>query len=451
MWVVHRKKQRSQVEKKMGTPIDYRPSSIVKAGRRAGGDERKADSTRSQEVSKQKKASAENPKAPKSKKKRQTRRALGANVPSRVVQAHQTPLRCLLSERNEWPGRSDPKKIRAEEIPQASRKRKRKTAATTSTRRPQVDVSPPSPDLHRSADDPPPPPKNHSSPLLSPPEIQIQVKIKTPTSPPPVPTSLELCPHPRVDLHFRGREREGEGRGGEGKKGGKEKELTLRPPAPKPQHAPGVLLLPTEAAPTCEVASFPLPSLLRLETVVEGGGGAAFETSAKTASTRPRAFCLPDQHHPSPRLAWFTESPPPAHANAAHDIAKFARGVVRRLLPPPPETELEPESEPEKSPGIDFVFPGARAMVACTELSYTEGDEAEIDWASSSWMVFLELVKTCKTPPAHDPGTMQDSPRQTRDALIWAALGFGVVVVDTIQTRVTGPFRVRCCLAVAPG
>jgi hypothetical protein len=149
------KETRNQVEKKMGTPIDYRPSSIVKAGRRAGGDERKADSTRSQEVSKQKKASAENPKAPKSKKKRQRRRALGASVPSHVVQAHHTPLRCLLSERNEWPGRSDPKKIRAEEIPQTARKRKRKTAATASTRRPQVDVSPPSPDLHRSADDPP--------------------------------------------------------------------------------------------------------------------------------------------------------------------------------------------------------------------------------------------------------------------------------------------------------
>jgi hypothetical protein len=63
------KETRNQVENEMGTPIDYRPSSIVKAGGRAGGDERKADSTRSQEISKQKKASAENPKAPKSKEK----------------------------------------------------------------------------------------------------------------------------------------------------------------------------------------------------------------------------------------------------------------------------------------------------------------------------------------------------------------------------------------------
>ncbi|KAJ7832666.1 hypothetical protein B0H14DRAFT_3142834 [Mycena olivaceomarginata] len=452
------KETRNQVEKKMGTPIDYRPSSIVKAGRRAGEDERKADSTRSQEISKQKKASAENPKAPKSKKKRQRRRALGAGAQEKKTEDG------------------------GDSVDETSAGR----CVTTP------------PDLHRSADDPLPPPKNHSSPLLSPPEIQIQVKIWAPTSPSPVPTMRERWKE-------RGR--------GKGKKGGKEKELTLRPPAPKPQHASGILLLPTGAVPTYEVAPFPLPSLLRFESVVEGGGGPAFETSAETTSTRPRAFYLPDQHHPlpSPSLAWckssslplphspshvppsmreralpstrtslppaprhrVTESPPPAHADTAHDIAKFARGVVRRL-PPPPETELEPESEHEKSPGIDFVFPGARAMVACTELSYAEGDEAEVwtgrrhrGWSSSSSLElgrrviaifssaspkqvsYITLVSTHKRPRDY-LGLTKTEPRCS----YLGRAGFvGVVVVNetAIQTRVTGPFRVRCCLAVAPG
>jgi hypothetical protein len=33
------------------------------------------------------------------------------------------------------------------------------------------------------------------------------------------------------------------------------------------------------------------------------------------------------------------------------------------------------ETEPEKSPSMDFFFPGARAMVTSTELSYAEAAE----------------------------------------------------------------------------
>jgi hypothetical protein len=138
----------------------------------------------------------------------------------------------------------------------------------------------------------------------------------------------------------------------EGKKGGKEKELTLRPPAPKPQHAPGVLLLPTEAAPTCEVASLPLPSLLRLETVVEGGG-AAFETSAKTASTRPRAFCLPDQHHPSPRLAWCKSSSLPPPHSPSHVPPSLREHVL-------PLTCTSPTRVPSPSHGVSAPCPRQR-------------------------------------------------------------------------------------------
>ncbi|KAJ7825587.1 hypothetical protein B0H14DRAFT_3468478 [Mycena olivaceomarginata] len=120
-----------------------------------------------------------------------------------------------------------------------------------------------------------------------------------------------------------------------------------------PAHAPFTFLISTIPSPRlawCKSSSLPPPH----------------SPSHVPPSLRERA--LPSTRTslpPAPRHR-VTESPPLAHADAAHDIVKFARVVVRHLLPPPPETELEPESEPEKSPGMDFVFPGARAMAAET-------------------------------------------------------------------------------------